>query len=1157
MLATKVVRGIDVRLRYTVAWLLLAIGMSFSMVAHAGPGVWTSGGPYGGSATALAINPATPATLYAGTYSNGVFKSTDSGGSWANTGLTRLNISALAIDPTTPTALYAGTYPGGVFKSTDSGGSWANTGLTNLYVWALAINPTTPATLYAGTDHSGVFKSTDSGRTWADANTGLTNLNVDALAIDSTTPATLYAGTYSGGVFKSTDSGGTWAAVNTGLTQLNVRALAINPTTPATLYAGTADDGVFKSTDSGGTWAAVTTGLKYLTAVALAIDPTTPATLYAGTSDGVFKSTDSGGTWAAVTTGLKYLTAVALAIDPTTPATLYAGTYAYGGGGVLKSTDSGGTWAAVNTGLTNLYVNALAINPTTPATLYAGGGGLFKSTNSGGTWAAANTGLTQMNVNALAINPTTPATLYAGGGGVFKSTDSGGTWANTGPTQQNGSALAINPTTPATLYAGTYNGGVFKSTDSGGTWAAANTGLTNLYVNALAINPTTPATLFAGASQIDDHGFLVYGEVFKSTDSGGTWVNTGLRTPRYVSALAINPTTPTTLYAGTYSGVFKSTDSGGTWAAANTGLTKLTVLALAINPTTPATLYAGTYGGGVFKSTDSGGTWASTGLTQLTVYALAINPTTPATLYAGTYYGVFKSTDSGGTWAAVNTGLPSLTVQALALDPTGETTLYAGLSGGSVWQSTPPTGSTTTALLPTSAHSSGVNGAFYTTNVSIADTGATGASFTLKFLGNNQDGSTGPEQTFSLDPGKSSTYFDVLGSIFNETNNFGAIRITSSSSTLNVVSVTSTPGFGGTFGQTLPAVSSSDFIPAGSARSILYIREGDGFRSNLILASNAPAVTNVDAALVSPAGETLATKTYPVPPNGMTQINRVVRDMGVSGPITGARLVLSSSTSGAAFTGFASVIDEATNDSTAILAQPASVSGSAPYIWLLPTSAHSSGVNGAFYTTSASVSNVGAAPASFTMKFLGNNQDGSGGPEQTFDLEAGKSVTYFDVLGSVFNQTSNYGAIRITSNASTLNIVSVTSTPGFGGTFGQTMSAVSSSDLIPAGSPRSILYIREGDGFRSNLILASNANVSTAVDAALVSPAGTTLAAKSYSVPPNGMTQINRIVRDMGVSGPITGARLVLSSSTLNAAFTGFASVIDETTNDPTAVEAR
>ena len=191
------------------------------------------------------------------------------------------------------------------------------------------------------------------------------------------------------------------------------------------------------------------------------------------------------------------------------------------------------------------------------------------------------------------------------------------------------------------------------------------------------------------------------------------------------------------------------------------------------------------------------------------------------------------------------------------------------------------------------------------------------------------------------------------------------------------------------------------------------------------------------------------------------------------------------------------------------------------------------------------------------MKFLGHDQDGSGGPEQTFNLEAGKSVTYFDVLGSVFNQTSNFGAIRITSDSPSLNVVSVTSTPGFGGTLARPFRPFSSSDLIPAGSSRSILYIREGDGFRSNLILASNAAVPTDGRRLLVSPAGVTLATKSYSVPPNGMTQINRVVRDMGVSGSVTGARLVLSTSTPGAAFTGVASVIDETTNDPTTVAAK
>ena len=40
--------------------------------------------------------------------------------------------------------------------------------------------------------------------------------------------------------------------------------------------------------------------------------------------------------------------------------------------------------------------------------------------------------------------------------------------------------------------------------------------------------------------------------------------------------------------------MFKSTNGGGNWSAVNTGLTSTDVLALAIDPATPTTLYAGT-----------------------------------------------------------------------------------------------------------------------------------------------------------------------------------------------------------------------------------------------------------------------------------------------------------------------------------------------------------------------------------------------------------------------------------------------------------------------------------------------------------------------------------------------------------------------------------
>jgi len=173
------------------------------------------------------------------------------------------------IDPKAPATVYAGTYDDGVFKTTDGGASWSpvNTGLTDNSVEALAIDPTAPATLYAGTRNNGVFKTTDGGASWGAVNTGLTHNSVEALAIDPTALRTLYAGTrFGGGVFKTTNGGGSWSAVNTGLPTrvccvlggscqtcvAAVLTLAIDSTHPTTLYAGTYGGGVFSIQQVGG-----------------------------------------------------------------------------------------------------------------------------------------------------------------------------------------------------------------------------------------------------------------------------------------------------------------------------------------------------------------------------------------------------------------------------------------------------------------------------------------------------------------------------------------------------------------------------------------------------------------------------------------------------------------------------------------------------------------------------------------------------------------------------------------------------------------------------------------------------------------------------------------------------------------------------------------
>jgi hypothetical protein len=151
-------------------------------------------------------------------------------------------------------------------------------------------------------------------------------------------------------------------------------------------------------------------------------------------------------------------------------------------------------------------------------------------------------------------------------------------------------------------------------------------------------------------------------QVSRAADTGG-WTELPLY-GGYVRCLAVNPLTPSTVYAGTfYTGVFRSTDSGATWTVLNPDATDMNVRALAINPLTPTTLYAGTLGMGVLCSTDGGTTWATSlaGPTSSYVYTLVVDPLTPTTLYAGTAGGgVFRSTDGGATWTTANNGLTDL-----------------------------------------------------------------------------------------------------------------------------------------------------------------------------------------------------------------------------------------------------------------------------------------------------------------------------------------------------------------------------------------------------------------------------------------------------------------------------------------------------------------
>jgi hypothetical protein len=447
-------------------------------------------------------------------------------------------------------------------------------------------------------------------------------------------------------------------------------------------------------------------------------------------------------------------------------------------------------------------------------------------------------------------------------------------------------------------------------------------------------------------------------------------------------------------------------------------------------------------------------------------------------------------------------------------------------------------------MIPSAARASGAGGTFWTTDMTVANTGLESASFSMKFLGHDVDGRTGPEKTFVLEAGRTVTFSDVLYTVYGVDSGYGAIQVTSGYTTMTVQSQTSTPWGSGTFGQSVPSLALTDLITAGTTHVINAIREDAFFRTNLVLVNTIDFPLDVDVWLKSSAGDTLASKRYTLPPKGMTQISQIARNLGVAADLIGGALLLSTSTPNGSFAAYASVIDNVTNDPRTLLSK-------AGYTWLLPSIARVSGSQGAFWVTDLSVTNGGTGDSGFTLKFLNHDTFGGSGPTMSFGIKAGETKTFTDVLYSVFGINSGYGALQLTTSSSSIVMSSQTYTSGAGGTFGQSVPGFSGKDMIVNKAPRSITGIREDPSFRTNLILANGTLANLEVLVTLVSAEGETLANRNYSLLPMGMTQVSSVVRALGVTTDVVGARLILETPIGNGFFAAYASTIDNITNDP------
>jgi len=668
---------------------------------------WQPLGPgnIGGRVRGIAIDPTNPNTIYAGSATGGVWKTTDGGQSWASLTdlLPVLTIGSLVMDPTNPQILYAGTGEAtgnsnqindeatgegvgdGVFKTTNGGTTWTQlAGAATLggFIPSLAVSPTRPSNIYAATSN-GLFVSTDAGNTWTQAlSTQQVNEGCNSVVVRGDQPTDIAfaacgsytigatSNTFTYSIYRNMDAGGsgTWQVVRSDSNDEQSEALALAPSNPSTIYAITtvyvtgALGAVLQSTGNGdnGTWQVMADASSSgVAANILSGDP-----CFGGDGQGYYN--------------------LAIAVDPTNPNTVFVG-----GIDLFRSDDGGVTWgfidpyASTGTAHVDQHIFAFApgYNGKSNQTLYVGNdGGVYVTSVAleapnpacgpygPGRWNSLD--------NSFATTQFYYGTPVPGGWTYFGGTQDNGTVVGTDPAGINGwnpvfggdgGQVLVDPLDPNVRFVSLADFlDIEKSSDGFLTLVPAANGIADSEYNwayYYTFDPSNSLTLyFAGGTR-----------VWRSTDAGNNWVAASATIPSNTlgaSVVAVDPNDSNTAYFGAnYSGQVYSTstaltaDSTTAWMPVQLRSSKSGFISsISFDPNLPDRVYAtvSTFqaigaDAQIYRSDDRGMTWTAIGngpnqLPDIPVHTLIVDPDLSSTLYIGTDIGVFASFDGGNTW---------------------------------------------------------------------------------------------------------------------------------------------------------------------------------------------------------------------------------------------------------------------------------------------------------------------------------------------------------------------------------------------------------------------------------------------------------------------------------------------------------------------------